>query len=159
MLRRSENPFLRPIVHLVNEVIPVSQKVERYERRRPHCSPSSNRRWDFLPRFGRSGRAVSCWQLRGRRPCFPHSKQRLVFRYSSFSLSVDAFRIVALVSIASSFRGGRWGLAGLGLELERPWLLVVTGACPNELPSALTLILSPSICLYCSVVRFQCLFL
>lgn len=33
-LRRSENPFLRPIVRLVNEVIPVSRKVERYERRR-----------------------------------------------------------------------------------------------------------------------------
>ena len=56
---------------------------------------------------------------RARCPCFPHSKHRPVFRYSSFSLSLVAFLITADVSIASSFLGGRRCRAGC--EFPRHW--------------------------------------
>jgi len=69
-------------------------------------------------------------QSRTRWPCFPHSKHRPVFWYSSHSLSFVALRMTAEVSIALSSRGGRHGWGGARFPDPRQFWLLDPGLLP-----------------------------
>jgi len=69
-------------------------------------------------------------QLRTRWPCFPHSKHRPVFRYSSCSLSFVALRMTAEVSIALSSQGGRHGRGGARFPGPHQFWLLDPGLLP-----------------------------
>jgi len=63
-------------------------------------------------------------QSQTRWPCFPYSKHRPVFQYSSHFLSFVALQMTADVSMALSSQGGRRGQGGAWFPgLCQFWLL------------------------------------